>query len=84
MLTTFHEGKIQGTGKFDYRSNTEIKKPDVVIDYTHNMRLIDKADMLIIADIADSMITMLVCVRKSVKWYKKLFFHMVDLVMLNA
>ena len=39
------------------------------------MRLVDKADMQLGS--VDSL-------RKSVKWYKKVFFHLVDICMLNA
>ena len=50
-------------------------KPDMVIDYNTNMRLIDKSDM---------QIGSCECVRKSNRWYKKLFCHMVDVTMLNS
>nr|XP_053648511.1 piggyBac transposable element-derived protein 4-like [Cherax quadricarinatus] len=46
-----------------------------VIDYTQNMRLVDKCDM---------QIGFVDCVRKSYKWYMKLFFHLVEISVLNA
>lgn len=39
------------------------------------MGTVDKTDMLL---------SSVECIRKSIKWYKKLFFHIVDLSMLNA
>lgn len=75
LLSTIHEGKIKETDKKHYRTGKPIKKPDVVIDYIENMRLIDKSDC---------MLSGVECVRKSTKWYQKLFFHLVDLTMLNA
>ena len=39
------------------------------------MRLIDKSDC---------MLSGIECVRRLIKWYQKLFFHLVDLTMLNA
>ena len=75
LLTTFHKGELQDTGKTDHKTNDPVIKPDVVTDYTVNMRLIDKADM---------QIGNVECLRKSVKWYKKLFFHLIDISVLNA
>lgn len=63
------------SGKVDHRTQQPIMKPDVVVDYTKNMRLVDKTDM---------MIASVECIRKSVKWYKKLYYHMLDVAMLNA
>jgi len=50
-------------------------KPAAVIDYNKNMRLVDKCDMQIAG---------LSCMRRSFKWYKKYFFHIVDIYRLNA
>ncbi|KAG8238303.1 hypothetical protein J437_LFUL017789 [Ladona fulva] len=49
--------------------NEVISKPDAVVDYIKNMRLVDKLDM---------MVGSVECMRKSIKWYKKLFFHLLD------
>ena len=75
MLTTIHKGTMVPSGKSDRRTQVDILKPDVVMDYTKNMRLIDKSD---------AQIGTIECVRRSVKCYKKLFFHMVDVTMLNS
>jgi len=50
-------------------------KPAAVIDYNANMQLVDKSDM---------QIGIVETVRKSIKWYRKLFFHFVDIALLNA
>lgn len=50
-------------------------KPDLVTDYTQNMRLVDKSD---------SQLSNTECLRKSSKWYIKFFFHLLDTAMLNA
>ena len=75
MLSTVSEGKMKETGKKDRVTNENQKKPDAVIDYNVNMRLMDKSDMQVGA---------IECVRRSVKWYKKMFLHLIDIVVLNA
>ena len=75
LLSTIHKGDIVTTGKIHYNTKKIIMKPDVVIDYTKNMRLVDKSD---------SQISSVECLRKSVMWYHKFFFHMIDITMLNA
>lgn len=75
MLTTVHKGEMIPTGKVEYGTGNPILKPDVVLDYNVNMRLIDKSDM---------MISTIDCLRKSVKWYRKAFLHLIDICVLNA
>ena len=75
MITSIHENKVITTDKRDHRTGEQIQKPAAVQDYTMKMRIVDKADMLI---------SCVECLRKSVKWYKKLFFHIVDMARLNA
>ena len=75
MITTEHAGAMINSRKNDYRTNEPLKKPDCVIDYNVNMRLVDKSDMQISA---------VECVRTPIKWPKKLFFHLLDITMLNA
>lgn len=75
FLSTIHTGEMQDSGKRDYRTGDRIMKPDVVLDYTQHMRTVDKSDM---------QIGNIECLRKSTKWYKKLFFHFVDIAILNA
>lgn len=75
LLSTVHRDVTVTTGKTDRRTNRPIKKPEMVVDYTQNMRLIDKCD---------SQLSGTECIRKTVKWYRKLFFHMLDITLLNA
>ncbi|KAK3892069.1 hypothetical protein Pcinc_004038 [Petrolisthes cinctipes] len=75
LLSTIHKGEIVETGKIHHRTKNPILKPDVVVDYTQNMRLVDKSDC---------QLSSVECLRKSVKWYHKFFFHLIDVSMLNA
>lgn len=76
MLSTVHKDEMVDSGKKNFRTGEAILKPDlVVVDYTKNMRLVDKADM---------MISSVECVRKTVRWYHKLFFHLLDVTLLNS
>nr|XP_023024355.1 piggyBac transposable element-derived protein 4-like [Leptinotarsa decemlineata] len=75
MLTTFHEDRIVALDKVDFKTKEPIQKPAVVVDYNENMGAIDRSDM---------MLSSTECVRKFTKWYKKLFFHIVDLSLLKA
>ncbi|XP_069183609.1 piggyBac transposable element-derived protein 4-like [Procambarus clarkii] len=75
MLTTIHTGVMLDSGKVYFQMHFPINKPDCVIDYSMNMRLVDKCDMMLGA---------VECVRKSVKWMKKFFFHLTDVAVLNC
>ncbi|KAG5891125.1 hypothetical protein JTB14_022237 [Gonioctena quinquepunctata] len=52
-----------------------ILKPAAVVDYNQNMGGVDKTDMLL---------STTKTVRKCIKWYKKVFFHLLDLAVLNS
>lgn len=75
MLTTVHKGEMVPSGKVERGTGNPILKPDAILDYNLNMKLVDKADMLISA---------IDCLRKPVNWYRKVFFHVLDIAMLNA
>ncbi|KAK8373591.1 hypothetical protein O3P69_011740 [Scylla paramamosain] len=47
ILTTVHTGDLQDSGKVDHHTQEPVKKPDAVIDYNINMRLVDKSDMML-------------------------------------
>jgi len=49
-------------------------KPQYIIDYNNTMDVVDKVDFLYILNSA----------RKSLKWYKKVFFHLLDLAVYNT
>ncbi|XP_072159136.1 piggyBac transposable element-derived protein 4-like [Bemisia tabaci] len=50
-------------------------KPSCVVNYNKNMGAVDKTDMLL---------SSIESARKTIKWYKKVFFHLMDLSVLNA
>ncbi|XP_025196777.1 piggyBac transposable element-derived protein 4-like [Melanaphis sacchari] len=74
MLTTCFSDKMLCTGKTDYE-NKNIRKLECVIKYNESMGSVDKTDMLL---------SSVECVRKTVKWYKKVYFHLIDMSLLNA
>lgn len=59
----------------DTRYSKNLIKPKCVVNYNANMGAVDKSDMLVSYN--DS-------TRKTLKWYTKLFFHLLDLSMVNA
>ena len=75
IMSTVHHPIMEKSKKRDPVTNNFKWKPQAIIDYNINMRLVDKSD---------SMIASVSCERKSMKWYKKLFFHLLDMTMLNA
>lgn len=75
MLTTIHDFQMVRTGKQDRRTNQEKVKPNVVIEYSKFMGGVDKSDM----EMSFSEST-----RKTIKWYRKFFFHLLDICVHNA
>ncbi|XP_069170119.1 piggyBac transposable element-derived protein 4-like [Procambarus clarkii] len=75
MLTTIHTGAMLDSGKVHFQTRFLMYKPNCVIDYSVNMLLVDKCDM---------MLGGVQYVRKSVKWMKKFFFHLIDVAVLNC
>jgi hypothetical protein len=75
MLSTIHTGKMINSGKTDRQTNEPKKKPDCVMAYNSNMGAVDRSDM---------MLSSIECVRKSLKWYRKFFLHMIDITLLNS
>lgn len=72
MLTSCHTArKIKVTNSH----GQELEKPECIADYNHNMGAIDRSDMLLSSTES---------IRKSTKWYKKIFFHLLDLTVLNS
>lgn len=75
MLTTLHYADIVNTQKIHYRTKSPIKKPTCVQDYNHFMGIVDKTDMVL---------SSIESTRKSYKWYKKFFFHLLGIGVWNA
>lgn len=75
ILTTKHKDEMVTLSKKDRKTNQFRKKPSSIVEYNEKMGAIDRSDM---------MLSNVECMRKSIKWYRKLFFHTVDLCLLNA
>ena len=75
MISTIHGTEIIATKKTHYQTGRRISKPISIQDYNENRGLVDKSDMQI--SFSESL-------RKSLKWYKKLFFHLLDVSLYNA
>ncbi|VVC37922.1 PiggyBac transposable element-derived protein [Cinara cedri] len=74
MLTTQFEDKLVIVGK-NYRHGYHLTKPLPLNKYIEHMRIIDNSETLLCP---------LECIMKNLKWYKKIFFHLIDLCFLNA
>ena len=57
------------------RRNDQIQKPTVIHDYNQKMGGVDKND---------AMVGNYSCIRKSYKWYSKIFFHFLEEAVYNA
>lgn len=63
------------SGKTDYQTKMTLFKPDLIHDYNMNMGGVDLVDQ--VTQAYPSM-------RKTIKWYKKLFLHMLDITLYNS
>lgn len=75
MLTTAYDNSTAPTGKVDRSTGRQIMKPECIVRYNKFMGAVDKTDMLLHS---------VECIRRTTKWYKKLFFHFLDLALLNS
>jgi len=75
MLSTIHDASIVGTGKIDQNSGQEKMKPNVIVQYNAFMGGVDKLDQML-----ESYLSL----RESMKWYKKLFQHLLDVTVYNS
>ena len=75
LLSTLHSPTITVLDKIDRKTNLPIAKPTCLVDYVQNMGGVD---------LADQINQYYAPMRKTVKWYKKLFFHLVNLAVINA
>ncbi|XP_046142326.1 piggyBac transposable element-derived protein 4-like [Osmia bicornis bicornis] len=74
MLSSFHSEEFVET-KRHYRTREMIMQPKCVFDYNKLMGAVDKTDMVISTIHSE---------RKALKWYKKYFFHLIDICIWNA
>jgi len=75
MLSTVNSTNFLNSGKIDRSNGTEIMKPALVMEYSQKMGAVDETDM---------QISFSASIRKTLKWYKKLFFHMMDMAIFNS
>ena len=75
MLSSKHFATEQWTGKYHYKDKTPIYKPTAIIQYTDFMSGVDKADQLM---------NNYHFLRKTVKWWRKLWVHMMNMLIMNA
>lgn len=75
MLTSVYTGNQKETGNKHFQTGEPIIKPECIIQYNNKMGAVDKVDM---------QVSFVECARKSLKWYKKVFFHIIDLALYNA
>ena len=73
LLTTAHEDELVEAPS-SRGAHSKIK-PAVVLDYNKNKTGVDRSDQ---------MLSYYTFSRKTVKWWKKLFFHLLDLAVVNA
>ena len=75
MLSTIHKPRMINTRKSDGKTQKVIEKPECIVHYNENMDFVDKTDI---------QISFVEYIRKIIMWYKKCFFHLLDLSTLNA
>ena len=75
MLTTKHVAEEHYSGKILYRTGEPIYKPCAVVDYCHEMGGVDLTDQLL---------EYYHFLRCSCKWWRKLWVHLFNMVILNA
>ena len=74
MITTIHNAEYSVTNKPGRPNNQPILKPTCVVDYCKHMGGVDLSDQILqYYDV----------LRRCVKWWKKLFFHLLNLMLVN-
>ena len=74
MLSTMHMAQMADTSKRN-RDSIALEKPRCVLDYNEGMKSVD---------IADQLASLHRTVTKSIRWYKKLFSFLLDVVLVNT
>ncbi|XP_023290186.1 piggyBac transposable element-derived protein 4 [Orussus abietinus] len=75
MLSTSHSAEYKDCEKKNYQTGENIQKPSCIIDYSKSMNIVDRSDAII---------NTVSSIRKTLKWYKKFFFHLLDISIWNA
>ena len=74
MLSTDHSNRCVQTGKYD-KDGTPVIKPHCVTEYNRHMGGVD---------LADQQLQSVLAIRKTFKWYKKIFFRFILQAALSA
>ena len=74
LLSTAHANTVDNSGKLDKDGNA-VKKPSCILQYNNSMGGVD---------LMDQQLDSLIVLRKSYKWYKKLFLRLVLQCALSA
>lgn len=72
MISTCHKFSMDETTN---RKGTKLLKPNIVADYNKHQSGIDQADQ---------MLSYYTTQRKTIRWYLKLFFHVLDISIWNS
>lgn len=72
ILSTMH---ISEMVEIDQLNGDNVMKPRAVIDYNDGMKC---------ADVGDQLASSYPAVRRSLKWYKKVFMYLFDMAMVNT
>jgi hypothetical protein len=73
-VSTRHTGKIVTLPRLN-RRGAQVNKPDLILDYNQHMGGVDRVDQIL---------SYYSPLRKSIKWYRKVVFHIFDLCIGNA
>lgn len=75
MLSTSHSAEYRNSRKINYRTGEVVQKPTCILDYNKSMEMVSETNRIISA---------VACTRRTLKWYKRLFFHLLDLSVWNS
>lgn len=75
LLTTLHPPAFEDGRRRDRATGEQVQKLVAVDDYNINVRLVDKSD---------AVISSIECARKTMRWHKKMFFHLFDVTVHTA
>ena len=75
MITTTEKAAFMDTDKLDPRTQQVVRKPEVVVKYDKNMGGVDHSDQ---------MVSYATFSCRTLKWWKRVIFHVISLATLNA
>ncbi|XP_078044094.1 uncharacterized protein LOC144473774, partial [Augochlora pura] len=75
VLSTLHTPQLVTTEKIDYSTGQYIKKPNIILDYNIHMGAVNYTDQILHGYES---------YRKTLKWYKKYFFYLLDIAICNS